>query len=228
MNKYTKPIALGGQTSHQFDNSLRIAVRGLLIAFCMALTISTVIPDVQADDALPPTSMRSMQKRGWFKRCFSKPTWEQAVAECKTPREACRMIQRHITFVDESDDQWSSSSQTWERGGGDCEDMAICIQTLCRELGFATTLDLYYSTKPVTAGHAVLVGKWNGKLWVSSNGSYEEVSSMDEVARLVSTILWCDKDAMWSVALDDAAVQRKIAGGPLPIQEKMASAVARK
>jgi len=152
-------------------------------------------------------------KRGWLKRTLTKPSWRQAVAECTTPQDVCRMVQRHIVYTDEDGDTWSAADETWDRGAGDCEDFAILAQELCLELGYDASVQLYYATAPKFTGHAVAVGTWGDKMWVSSNGSYKEFDSQKGIQKHVARILRCKQKNMFSVLLADEDVQSRINGG---------------
>ena len=181
---------------------------GVCACIASIMVAVAVLPAVAAQDETDSTAPR----RGWFKRTFAKPSWEQALAECTTPREVCRMVQRHIIHTAEDGDTWSAAPDTWDRGAGDCEDFAILAQDLCRELGFETSLQLYYSISPMTAGHAVVVGTWGDKVWVSSNGAYKEFTSQAGVVKHVAKFLRCKQKNMFSVVLADYDIARRIKG----------------
>ena len=155
------------------------------------------------------------EQRSWFKRMFCKPEWEQILVECDTPKEICKMINKHIGYREEQRDSWSAAHDTWERGKGDCEDFAICVQELCQESGFDANIHLYYSMKNFTQGHAVVVGVNNGQLWLSSNGSYTELDSMDEANAIISRVLWCDKKDLCNRVLANDDVDTFLASAPV-------------
>jgi len=189
-------------------SALAVAVAALLLAGSMgsafAQTAETSL--VQAPHE------QTAQKRSWLRRFFCKPTWEQAVSECATPRDVCRMVERHVSYKAEAVDQWATARETWKRGAGDCKHFAVCVQTLCKELGFEGSIKLYYSASSVAAGHAIAIGTWNGQLWLSSNGSYEEIASEKDAAERVSRVLWCKPDKMWTITLADSDVDRMTRG----------------
>ncbi|MDA1087385.1 MAG: hypothetical protein O2901_10260 [Verrucomicrobia bacterium] len=152
-------------------------------------------------------------KRGWLRRTMTKPSWSQAVAECTTPQDVCRMVQRHIVYTEEDGDTWSAADDTWDGGTGDCEDFAILAQELCLELGFEASVQLYYATAPKFTGHAVAIGSWGDKMWVSSNGTYKEFDSQEGVQKHVASILRCKQKNMFTILLADHDVQSRIKGG---------------
>lgn len=139
--------------------------------------------------------------RSWFSKAFGSPAWVEIAKAYETPREICRVIERNIRYVTEKADQWSRAEDTWSRGRGDCEDFAICIQELCGMSGIPASVHLYFPAGAGKEGHAVLVGEWNGKTWFSSNGSYEEVGSEQEVKRRVARLLSCKEKELWVMKL---------------------------
>lgn len=195
-------------TVHTFLFALLFAI--------MALPLRTMAEDVLDNsiegisDDRPSITLRvpaPTRERNWFQRFFFKPDWAQALSECITPRDVCRMVQKHISYKEEAVDQWASAKETWERGYGDCEDMAICIQAMCRELGIEASVQLFYALAPALTGHAIATGEnGDGTLWFSSNGSFEKVGSSKEITDRVAHILWCDAARMWSVVLSDEEV----------------------
>lgn len=69
---------------------------------------------------------------------------------------------------------------------------------------------LYFPVGCQGEGHAVAVGRWQGRLWVSSNGGYEEADSIDAVRDIVSREQHWESSEVWSVVLKPADVQRFI------------------
>ena len=103
---------------------------------------------------------------------------------------------------------------TWARGKGDCEDMAICVQELCRQSGMSSKVHLYFPATGGREGHAVLVGEFNGKTWFSSNGSYEEVKSEQEVRQRMAKMLSCKESQLWVMKLNESEVAKYIEKSP--------------
>jgi len=187
-----------------------------LAAAVVALVLSSVAgaSAAQAEDA------PAVHKRNWLQRLFFKPSWEEAVVEAVTPKEICRMVERHVGYQEEWVDTWSLAQATWKKGSGDCEDFAVAVQDLCRAHGIDTTVELYYPLVGGAVGHAVVVGTWNGRLWLSSNGSYEEMDSQEQIAKRMAQILWCKPDRMYSVRLAQPDIEKLTAGtgtAPAPV-----------
>ena len=198
-------------------------VRTLLFAVLfaiMALPLRTMAEDVQDNgiagisDDRPSITLRptaTTRERNWFERFFFKPDWAQARSECITPRDVCRMVEKHISYREDTVDLWASAKETWERGYGDCKDMAICVQTMCRELKFEVSVQLFYTLSPSLTGHAIATGEsGDGSLWFSSNGSFEKVRSSKEIADRVAAFLLCDASRMWNVILSNAEVDKRV------------------
>ena len=185
-------------------------------------TVADGIPAQMASEtavALPPADApasltETPQRRGWFRRMFFKPEWAQVLSECTTPRDVCKMVQRHVTYREEQADQWTAAEATWERGAGDCEDFAICVQKLCQDLGFEASVHVFYSLKPGTGGHAVVMGEWDGRTWMADNGAFERLDAPEDAVKRVARTLWCKPDQVWSVAVADADVAKMTATEP--------------
>lgn len=140
------------------------------------------------------------------------------------PREICRTVERSITYATDLVDVWSPAEHTWALGRGDCEDFAIAIQELCFASGIPTKLHVYFPTGSSREGHAILVGTWNGKLWYSSNGSYEEVGSEQEIRLRMARLLGCKESELSGMALSRRDVADYLMKAP---QRSVAAAAPR-
>lgn len=182
---------------------LAVVATGLvLIAPASAQTVALATPD------------SALTKPTWAKRTFGRMEWAEAAAQpFSTPREICRLIEKNVRYKLEDLDVWSAGEETWARGRGDCEDFAIAIQELCRLNGMETKVHLYFPAGG-GPGHAVLVGTWNGKLWFSSNGAYEEVKSEQDVRKRVARVLSVKEEKLWVMKLSDEQVANYIAKAP--------------
>jgi hypothetical protein len=132
----------------------------------------------------------------WFRRHFGHFSWDETVAMCKTPRDVCAMVDRHLRYRREERDRWEPAEVTWETRNGDCEDFAICVMELCKALGFDCEIKLYFP--PRGQGHAVAVGhNDDGTMWMSNLGSYDRVRDYDEVEEHMEAYLNCDSRRLW-------------------------------
>lgn len=176
---------------------------------------SAVSASAQTVATVTPTASKS-----WLSKTFGRTAWREVAKAYETPREICRVIDRHVRYVSESQDQWAAPEATWARGRGDCEDFAIAIQELCRLSGIPAEVHLYFPAGVGREGHAVLVGEWNGKIWFSSNGTYEEVKSEQDVRKRVASMLSCKEKQLWGMKLsqrDVAAYLDKAPARPVAV-----------
>lgn len=193
---------------------LWLAILGLLFYLSSNLVAFAVEPSpagVGASSVSMPSRVKaSPSQHSWFYRIFHKPTWSEVLEQCKTPQDVCNLVSRFVGYRTEEIDHWSSARETWEHGRGDCEDFAVCIGEFCHELGFSVTVNLYFPSGLRGDGHAVAVGTWNGQMWMSSNGSYKEVASIDEVKETIAQMYGCSRDDMWGSVLAHADIERRL------------------
>jgi hypothetical protein len=93
----------------------------------------------------------------------------------------CKAVSQRVTYIPDRlpKDEWRSAGNTWETGQGDCEDFAVTVAELCKQKNIETTI--YVFSSPIDReAHAVVIGRSNGQMWMSSNGSYENVLSVGE------------------------------------------------
>lgn len=183
--------------------TLAVVVTGFaLVAPASAQTVALATPE------------SALTKPSWAKRTFGRMEWAEAAAQpFSTPREICRLVEKNVRYKTESVDVWSAAEETWADGRGDCEDFAIAIQELCRLNGMETKIHLYFPAGG-GPGHAVLVGTWGDKMWLSSNGAYEEVKSEQDVRKRVARVLSVKEDKLWVMKLNDEQVASYIAKAP--------------
>ena len=168
----------------------------------------------QAQTVAIATTPAPATEKSWAKRVFGRPDWTEVEHAYASPREICRLVDQNISYATEKTDNWSPAASTWARGKGDCEDMAICVQELCRQSGMASKVHLYFPATGGREGHAVLVGEFNGKTWFSSNGSYEEVKSEQEVRQRMAKMLSCKESQLWVMKLNESEVAKYIEKSP--------------
>lgn len=112
----------------------------------------------------------------WFSR---KISWVDLVSkEFRSPEEICKFVRKHIKYRKESQDHWFMGAETWNRGHGDCEDLAVLIWELCSLNGFESNVVVSFSGNfKQSTGHAYVTGP----TWFSSNGEYQETTKPIEV-----------------------------------------------
>ena len=141
---------------------------------------------------------------------FYRPSWTEVVERCESPKAICDLVGSCVSYRTEDVDYWRSAEETWQRGRGDCKDFAVCIENLCHQRGFNATIHVYFPSDRPEEGHAVVVGNWKDQMWMSSNGSFEVVRSIDDVKESVSHLYDCRKNEMWGAVFTHAAVERHI------------------
>lgn len=185
-----------------------VAVVSALVFGAMLVPASgqSVAAATQSEDAISPS---------WTKRTFGRMEWAEAASlKFSNPREIARLVEKNVRYKTEKADAWSTAEETWVAGRGDCEDFAVLIQELCKLNGMETKVHLYFPQGAGKEGHAVLVGEWNGKMWFSSNGAYEEVKSEEEVKRRVARMLSTKPANLWVMKLSDRDVAKFIERAP--------------
>ena len=125
------------------------------------------------------------EKVGWFNRTFCALTWEQVQTVNKTPKSVCAAVRHQVRYAEDIGDNWTTGKETWDKKKGDCEDYAACVVDLCQAAGIEASIHIY-CPKGSWEAHAVVIGSWNGQLWISSNGWYENIESMDEAKKVVA------------------------------------------
>ena len=180
-----------------------------LLLVCMMLPTVTLAEERDIHRPVNSYAPRKVERISWFRRHFKQVPWEEAVRSCEKPSDVCSIVGNQLSYDSESGDKWTGAHATWEKRTGDCEDFAICVVEMCRELGIDAWVELYFPAGP-TPGHAVAVGRYKGTLWVSSIGGYEEVRSTDEISELVAAMLWCNEKGMWKAVMDYDAIQRRM------------------
>jgi transglutaminase-like putative cysteine protease len=113
----------------------------------------------------------------------------------RTPKGLCNAIRDRVRYCPERNDYWQHTEETWIRKQGDCEDYAIAVHDLCRYFGIDTEIYVLHATGADMA-HAIVVGRWNGKIWFSSNGSYQECDNVSDVYRAAAAEMQWRRDAM--------------------------------
>jgi hypothetical protein len=181
------------------------------------ILIAVMVFMVSASMAFAGTAASSTEsKPGWFKRALGTLSWDEVASVVESPRDICWRIRSHVRVKAEIGDNWASGRETWESGHGDCEDFAACVKELCTKKGFQAEAYVFHAvkgTKNRFVGHVVVIGKWEGKMWFSSNGSWETANSFDEITRKVaSSMSWKPEDTR-SATLRDTIKQYKLASG---------------
>lgn len=102
-----------------------------------------------------------------------------------TAQDICRAVRNRVRYTSDTGDTWQSAAVTWERQAGDCEDFAIIVRDLCRAKSIDANVHVFYS-KTRNSGHAVTIGRSADGMWMSSNGSFERVTSLADARSTIT------------------------------------------
>ena len=127
----------------------------------------------------------TVSKLNWFARTFKTLSWSEVSQTVETPKEICSAVRHHVKYRADKNDDWATGKEAWDRGFGDCEDIAAAISELCIKKGIEVETFMLYPENE-NEGHVVVVGKYKNKLWFSSNGWFEYAKSGADVRRKVA------------------------------------------
>ncbi len=125
----------------------------------------------------------------WWKQVFCTLSWDETILSAESPRTLCWQVKRHVSYRAEAGDQWFSGRTIWNRGYGDCKAFASCVEDLCEAKGYICWTAGVYPVGSRSAGHNVVMGLWNGRMWMASNGDYYDVVSLDDALNKVSNTI---------------------------------------
>lgn len=113
-------------------------------------------------------------------------TWDVVTYTAREPDNICSAVRQRVKYAQDlaPEDEWKEARDTWNTGRGDCEDFAVVVRTLCEEQ--AIKADVYCFYPSGGTGHAVTIGEWQGQLWMSSNGSFETVHSIEDAKQRIA------------------------------------------
>ncbi len=96
----------------------------------------------------------------------------------------CNAVRNRIHYTPDIGNTWQSAAESWNRKMGDCEDFAIAVRDICWAKGISAEIHVLYS-KTHNAGHAVTIGRSAGGMWMSSNGSFERITSEENALNTI-------------------------------------------
>ena len=158
----------------------------------MMIVLSGNIQLFAADDT-------GKQEISWFKKTFLSLSWSEVTDVVQSPKEIARRVHTQVDYKTDDVDNMKSGADTWNDKTGDCEDIAECIVEICKAKGFEAWVEVMFEENNGKA-HAIAMGKWEGKLWISSNGSYQTVDSKEEAKRIIARDSGWNKKTTHSVA----------------------------
>jgi hypothetical protein len=124
---------------------------------------------------------------GWFGRTFGNLSWDSAVAATTSPASISWQVRRHVTYETIGGESFNNGRETWERRFGDCKAFAFCVADLCEAKDIVCWISVV-RPKGELHGHAVTMGVWQGKLWMSSNGIYGEFKSLEAALQSLASV----------------------------------------
>ena len=132
------------------------------------------------------------QPQNYLIRKRAPSNWQAAKQAARSPKQIAALVSRRIKFTRDQlpEHEWQTGQESWQRGYGDCEDFAVCVRELAQKAGFRS--DIYvFSSKTRNEHHAVTIGTQGGRMWMSSNGSYVPIRSLEDAAfKLESDMSW--------------------------------------
>lgn len=159
------------------------------------------------------------KKVGWFRRLFGTLTWDEAISLVDSPASASGQVRKHVRYRADQEDTWEDGKTTWQRGYGDCEDMAAAVVDLLKAKGIPAEIYAFIRMD-AWEGHAVAMGRYKGKLWFSTNGWFETVDSLDEAIEEISWIMGWRGPVQVKLLADVWHRERKLgAADPEPKEE---------
>jgi len=178
--------------SSQAVNSIHVTVQGLSPHNAIPSLGSSITTQPLVDD------MQDQLVTMWKAAALSSLILESAA----DPEAICQQVSAYVQYATDTkpEDEWREPEQTLKAGRGDCEDFASCVQAACTAKGISTKV--YVMTSKVNKrAHAVTISDEGGRMWMSTNGTYEAVLSMSDAKDRI-----CRRMGWW---YDDVTVEER-------------------
>ncbi|MEI6808550.1 MAG: hypothetical protein WCN95_07490 [bacterium] len=138
----------------------------------------------------------------------ARDSWNEVVVMTRpAPADVCRQIKDRVAYASDvrAEDEWRSGQDTYARGSGDCEDIAASVKDLCAEKGIKTEMYIIES-KADRKSHVVVIGIDGADMWMSSNGSFQRIASLNDARERISREFgwWYDQVVMTKVTSQDS------------------------
>ena len=166
-------------------------ILGMVIAYVIAMkatyivlgvVMGLMVSDVNASEV---KSTVAVSEVSWLKKTFADLSWSEVVAVAVSPKDISRRVKTRVAYKSDVQDEMKRGVQTWNEKQGDCEDFANCVVELCKAKGFDAWVEVYFESNNSRA-HAVAMGTWNGRLWMSSNGNFQFVKDTVGAGRVIA------------------------------------------
>ena len=182
-----------GNTQMQRATFTAVAIIGLTVSNGLAANMGRPRARHFREDPFAPR--QRFVRRGRFgrnndRRPMTMPLrmqrWGTVSHAAQQPSDICSAVKQRVKYAHDNvpADEWKAAKETWDTGRGDCEDFAVVVKRLCERQDIKA--DVYRFYPPKGQGHAVTIGEHQGLLWMSSNGSYVEVHSIEAAKWIVA------------------------------------------
>jgi len=180
----------------------------MLVGGTLVLTLGVVRAEStrgrwpHSDRGLRPARIRALELRETGTRPTADLSWADAIRQSSSPEEISNAVGNRVKYSRDrfKEDEWRSGRETWHRGAGDCEDYAATVKDLCTEKKLTAKIVIVHS-KTAGKSHAVTMGEVNGRVWVSSNGTYAQYQSLHDAKQEIARDLgwWGPATEMFTV-----------------------------
>jgi predicted transglutaminase-like cysteine proteinase len=133
------------------------------------------------------TSLRFSNRQATATASRSTGTYQVSQTATTAASRACQTVQQRVTYRSDvqATDEWRSGEETLASGWGDCEDMAAAVKSVCHTRGITSNIYIVRA-RALRAGHAITIGGSEGRMWMSSNGSYRDIRSIDDARQIIA------------------------------------------
>lgn len=143
------------------------------------------------------------KKVSWWKRTFGTLSWEDVQNTAQSPETIADSVYSHVQYRADSLDEWDDGLTTWQRGYGDCEDIAACIVDLCRKKNIEAWVQVFLPVGSLQ-GHAVAMGRLDGKIWIAGR-TFAIVENIEEAKTIIGREMRWGKGSIHTLTLASVA-----------------------
>lgn len=133
---------------------------------------------------------------GLLTRLFGSLSYDEVLELSDSPKDLARHGMSRVVYKAEpsgAPDEWLTGRETWDRRGGDCEDLAALMVSFCHSKGFHAE-QRFYINERLKVGHSVAVGEFGGRWWLCDNTRFWWIKGEQEVVKSVA------RSCRWRVA----------------------------
>ena len=124
-----------------------------------------------------------------------------------SPFDISRIVRERVSYRSDrgAHDSWKAPEVTWRERGGDCEDFALLVHHVSRMHGIDSEI-VIAEGEGRRPGHAVVMGIWQSRYWVSSNGGYREFSSRKEAINFIESESGLQRPRVYALSPDSPLI----------------------